>query len=240
MPRLFAFADISFRIHAPLTGDANMKLLVQLCIALFVVVASHSQSIQSERQDVRLAPALPDPARPKDPAEGAQSIADAVVEGFVNEKFTKFYDYMPSWMISATAKETEVRKWRMKEGWDRWKDFRMHLENENGLDPKDKSGITNSEGKWVEASDAQRGAVMMGFYRVYAVEDWEKRLKEGDWFLDARDVRLDVEGQGKAKFEYKNRYNDGISISCYREGGVWYLAGVSIKVEKLMPVKPRD
>ncbi len=34
-----------------------------------------------------------------------QSIADAVVDGFKNEKFTKYYDYMPKW------KPIRPRKW---------------------------------------------------------------------------------------------------------------------------------
>lgn len=240
MLRLFAFATISFRMRASPTGDANMKLLVQLCIALFVVIASNSQSIHSERDEVQLAPALPEPAAPKDPAEGALAIADAIVESCVNEKFTKFYDYMPSWMTSAAAQESEVKKWRMKEGWDRWKDFKMRLEGENGLDPKDKSGITNSEGKWIDATDAQRGAVLMGFYRAYSADDWEKRLKDGDWFLDGREVKLEVEGQGEAQLVYKNRYNDTIEIRLFREGGAWFLAGARIKMEKKMPEKPKD
>ena len=240
MPRLFAFQCFDFTMRTPPTGDANMKYAAQLCIALLVVVASHSQSIQSERQEVVLAPAAPEPARPRDPGEGANAIADAVVDSIVDEKFTKFYDYMPHWMTAAAAKESEVRKWRMKEGWDRWTDLKMRLEGNQGLDPKDKSGITNSEAKWIDASDAQRGAVMMGFYRVYSAHDWEKRLKDGDWFLDGRDLKLDVEGQGRAKFEYRNRYNDKISVSCYREGGTWYLAGASITMEEKMPEKPKD
>jgi hypothetical protein len=239
MPRLFAFFDIGFRMRASPTGDANMKLLVQLCIALLVVVASHSQSIQSEREVV-LAPAAPEPTKPKDPGQGAQLIAEAVVEGFVSEKFTRFYDFMPSWMTATAAEKSEAMKWRMKEGWDRWKDFRKRLEGDNGLDPKDKSGITNSEAKWIDATDAQRGAVMMGFYRVYAVDAWEQRLKEGQWFLDNRVLRLEVEGQGRAEFRYSNRYRDGISVQCVREGGVWYCAGVDIKMERTLPEKPKD
>lgn len=169
-----------------------------------------------------------------------QTIADAVIDGFASEKFTKYYDYMPKWMTSAAEKEAQVKKWRMKDGWDRWKDLKKRFEGDEGLDPKDKSGITNSEDKWVGASDAERGAVMMGFYRVYAAEDWEKRVKEGEWFLDDREVKLDVEGQGTAKFRYQNKYKDGLTVHCLREGGVWYCAGVEVRMEKKMPEKPKD
>jgi len=169
-----------------------------------------------------------------------QSIADAVVSGFKNEKFTKFYDYMPKWQTAAAEQESEVKKWRAKEGWDRWKDFKTRLEGDNGLDPKDKSGITGGEEKWTGASDAERGAVLMGYYRVYVADDWEKRLKDGEWFLDGREIKLEIEGQGTATFEYKNRYNDSIEIRCFREGGVWFLNGARIKMEKKMPEKPKD
>ena len=169
-----------------------------------------------------------------------QTIADAVVDGFKNEKFTKFYDYMPKWQTAASEKESEVKKWRAKEGWDRWKDLKARFEGDAGLDPKDKSGITNSEEKWIAASDAERGAVMLGFYRVYACDDWEKRVKEGEWFLDNRIMKLAIEGQGTAEFRYSNKYNDGLTVHCVREAGVWYCAGVELKMEKKMPEKPKD
>ncbi|CAG0979159.1 hypothetical protein PLCT2_01801 [Planctomycetaceae bacterium] len=217
-----------------------MKLLFQLAIAGLVILASHTTSIQSERQEALAAPAVPEPAKSKDPAEGALKISDAIVDGIANERFTVFYDFMPNWMASAAAKASEVRKWRMKEGWDRWKDLKARFEGDAGLDPKDRSGITSSEEMWIAASDAERGAVMLGLYRVYACDDWEKRVNEGEWFLDNRTLKLDVEGQGSAKFRYQNKYNDGLTVHCVREAGVWYCAGVELKMEKKMPEKPKD
>lgn len=169
-----------------------------------------------------------------------QTIADAVVDGFKSEKFTKGWDYMPKWQHNSAEKMAEVKKWRGKEGWDRWKDFKNRLEGDNGLDPKDSSKITNGEEKWTGASDAERWAVLQGFYRVYTADDWEKRLKDGEWYMAGREIELAVEGQGKASFRYLNRYNDSIKVDCYREGGVWYFGDADIKMEKKLPEKPKD
>lgn len=169
-----------------------------------------------------------------------QTIADAVMDGFKSEKFTKGFDYMPKWVTTGAEKKAEVQKWRAKEGWDRWKDFKARLEGDNGLDPKDKSGITNSEEKWMGASDAERWAVLQGFYKVYTVDDWEKRVKEGEWYMSSRNLKLDVEGQGEGRFNYINKYNDTVTVSCWREAGVWYLADVDFKMEKKLPEKPKD
>ncbi|CAG0979139.1 hypothetical protein PLCT2_01800 [Planctomycetaceae bacterium] len=169
-----------------------------------------------------------------------QSIADAVVDGFKSEKFTKGYDYLAKWKLNSGEKMAEAKKWRMKEGWERWKDLKKRFEGDEGLDPKEKSQITNGEEKWGGASDAERWAVLQGFYKVYTAEDYEKRLKEGEWYLAGRNVKLDVEGQGEASFTYVNRYNDAIKVDCYREGGVWYFGDADIKMEKKMPEKPKD
>ncbi len=82
--------------------------------------------------------------------------------------------------------------------------------------------------------------MLQGFYRVYTADDWEKRLKEGEWYMAGREVKLEVEGQGVATFRYLNRYNDSIKVECYREGGVWYFGDADIKMEKKMPEKPKD
>lgn len=169
-----------------------------------------------------------------------QPIGDGVMEAIASESFTKVYDYLPDWQKDSDVKQTEVKMWRMKEGWDRWKDLKPRFEGDNGLDPKDKSGITGSEEKWTAASNAERAAVLMGFYKAYAADDFEKRLKDGKWYLADREVRLAIEGQGSAEFRYVNCYKDSIEVKCFREGGLWYLSDVKLNMEKKLPEKPKD
>lgn len=167
-------------------------------------------------------------------------IAEGVLDAIKSENFTAIYNYHAPWDHEMQEQETAVRKWRMTEGWDRWKDFKPRLEGDEGLDPKDKSGITGGEEKWTGASDAERYAVLIGCYRVYTADEWEKRLKESDWYWAGRTIDLKEEGQGTATFRYRNRYRDSITVSLVREGGMWYLAGVEINMDKKMPEKPKD
>ncbi|MCC6572949.1 MAG: hypothetical protein IT462_04075 [Planctomycetes bacterium] len=169
-----------------------------------------------------------------------EDIATGAINAIKGENFTALYNYGPQWARDAQPKETEVRKWRAKEKWDLWKDFKKRFDGDGNLDPKNKSGITESEEKWMGASDAQRTAVLMGLYRIYNNEEWEKRLKEGDWYLDGRDVKLDIEGQGRATFTYRNRYNDTITVVCTRENALWSLGNVTVEMPKDMPKKPKD
>lgn len=167
-------------------------------------------------------------------------IAKGVVDAITGESFSKIWGYYPGHVHDIGKGQTEAKTWRMKEGWERWKDLKPRFEGDNGLDPKDKSGITGGEEKWVGASDAERHAVFLGLYRIYTADDWEKRLKEGGWYMASRNVKLDVEGQGTAEFRFRNRYNDSIEVGCTRENGLWYLAGVEVNIDKKMPEKPKD
>lgn len=169
-----------------------------------------------------------------------QKIADAVMDGIKSEKFAVGFDYLPKWQHESAEKMAAAKKWRMKEGWERWKDLKKRFEGDEGLDPKEKSQITNGEEKWSDASDADRWAVLQGFYKVYTAEDYEKRLKEGDWYLAGRDIELAVEGQGTATFTYLSRYDDSVTVKCWREGGVWYFGSAKINMPKKMPEKPKD
>ncbi len=170
-----------------------------------------------------------------------KQIADAVLDDFKSENFAGIYNYYASYQHEMAEQDRQRKAWRMKEGWDRWKDFKKRLsDGDLALDPKDKSEITGSEEKWVGASDAQRYAVLEGYYRIYAADEWEKRLKESEWYWDGRKVNLQEEGEGTATFRYRNNYRDSLEVSLYREGGLWYLGGVELNFEKAMPEKPKD
>jgi hypothetical protein len=170
-----------------------------------------------------------------------KQIADAVLEDFKSENFKGIYAYQAPHELEIREQDRTRRGWRMKEKWDLWKNLKKDLSDGDGsLDPKDKSGIANSEEKWTGASDAERYAVLEGYYRIYAADEWEKRLKESDWYWVGRKVNLQEEGEGSATFSYRNNYRDRLEVSLYREGGLWYLGGVELNFEKAMPEKPKD
>lgn len=168
------------------------------------------------------------------------AIAQGVVDAIKGENFPGVYNFLPDHQKKIMEGRAAHGQWRLKEGWERWKDFKPMFEGDNGLDPKDKSEITGGQEKWEGASDAQRFAALTGLYRMYTVDDWEKRLKDGNWLIASRRVELDIEGQGKATIRYQNEYEDTITVTCARENGLWYLAGVDHKMEKKLPDKPKD
>lgn len=167
-------------------------------------------------------------------AGSPEEIGEGVKDAIVSENFTDVYSYIPAWQIESSEGRTAVKKWRMEEGWEKWKPLKERLEK---LDPKDKSEIID-EDKWKEASNAQRLAVFMGFYKCYAADKWENRLKEGLWYLSSRDVDLDPEGQGDATMIYQNKYNDTITVRAVRENGLWSLRNASLEMAEDLPEKP--
>lgn len=173
-------------------------------------------------------------------AADPRPIAEGVLDALKNENFTAVYDYHAPWEHEMGEQMTGVKRWRMTEGYERWKDLKKNFEGDEGLDPKDKSEITGGEEKWSEASDAQRYAVFAGFYRVYTADDWEKRLKESDWYWAGRSINLKEEGEGEATFRYRNRYRDSITVTMVRDGGLWYLASAEINMAKEIEEKPKD
>src|SRR5690606_37225022 len=79
-----------------------------------------------------------------------RQIADAVRDDFKSEDFAGIYDYFAPHHHEMGEDDTRRRSWRMTEKWDLWKDLKKRLSDGHGsLDPKDKSGITESEEKWV-------------------------------------------------------------------------------------------
>ncbi|MCC6572950.1 MAG: hypothetical protein IT462_04080 [Planctomycetes bacterium] len=175
-------------------------------------------------------------------AKTPQQVGREIMGHIAAEDFTKVYAYCPTWALEAAPEETEARIWRMREKWDLWKTLkRANFEGDgpNNLDPKSKSGITDDEEKWLGATDAQRTAVFMGFYRIYSSDDWEKRLK-APWYLDSRNVKLDIEGQGQATLVYRNRYNDSVTVTLSREDGRWFLSNVQLNIPKDLPKKPKE
>ncbi len=170
-----------------------------------------------------------------------RQIADAVLDDFRSEDFTSIAGYYPSYMAEMGEQHFLRGDWRLKEGWDKWKPLKdSFTEGDMALDPKDKSGITETQEKWMAASAEQRFAVREGFYRIYSADEWEKRLKESEWYWTDRSVDLDTEGEGTAEFQYRNNYRDRLTVSLMREGGLWYLRGVSFRFDKEMEKKPSD
>ena len=133
----------------------------------------------------------------------------------------------------------EIRDWQIKEGYERWKDYKKGLEGDAGSDPKSKSGIDGEE-KWKEMSYGKKLALDWGLYRLYANDDAEKRLKEMTWARAQVKQELEVEGQGRAVITSMNGYSETITVTCQRKNGLWYLTSVKVSMDKELPKKPKD
>lgn len=166
-----------------------------------------------------------------------RDIGHAAFKKIIAKDFDSLDGLMDTWGGDANA-EREVGQWRVKEGYDRWKDFKTKLEGDNGMDPKSKSEI-DSEEKWTSASYGKEMGLRWGLYRLYAVDDLDKRLGEVPWAWGATQ-RLAIEGQGTAEMVFSNVYEDTITVTMARRDGLWYLTGVSVQFEKELPKKPKD
>ena len=166
-----------------------------------------------------------------------RNIGHAVFSKIVAKDFDSLDGYLDTWG-SDTSAYGEWRAWRIKEGYDRWSDYKKGLEGDNGTDPKSKSGIDGEE-KWKEMSRGKSLALGWGLYKLYAVDDLDKRLGEAPWYWSARQ-ELGEEGQGEARMTFTNAYRDQITVSMVRREGLWYLSGVNVEFEKELPKKPKD
>jgi hypothetical protein len=166
-----------------------------------------------------------------------KEIGDAAVKKITSMDFDSLDSLMDQDIDVGAAKE--IRDWRIKEGYDRWKDYKKRLEGDGGMDPKSKSGI-DSEDKWKEMTWGKRTGLDMGLYRLYANDDVEKRLKEMKWARVGTEQKLAVEGQGSATIVYVNGYQDMIEVKCVRKNGLWYLSSVEVQMSKEVPKKPKD
>jgi hypothetical protein len=142
----------------------------------------------------------------------------------------------PIWE-DAGKQDIAERKWKMENSRLRWKeDVKPDVEK---MDPKGKSEI-DSEDKYKAMEAGRWYALQTGAYTLAEKEDWEKRMSEVDWWMTGRDVKLDVEGQGRASLSYGNQYGDSIVVHAARIDGKWYLAAVDLKgVPKDLPEKKK-
>lgn len=170
-------------------------------------------------------------------AADPKEIGSAVLAKLNAMDFDTLDELMENDMDIDAAKE--VRDWRIKEGYDRWKDYKKRLEGDAGMDPKSKSGIDGEE-KWKEMTWGKKQGLEFGLYKLYANDDLEKRLKEMKWAYVGSEQKLAIEGQGSAELVYINGYQDMIEVRCVRKNGLWYLTGVEVKMSKELPKKPKD
>jgi hypothetical protein len=165
-----------------------------------------------------------------------RDIGHSAFKKITSKDFDSLHNLMDTWG-GEMSDEAKRRDWRIAEGYDRWKEYKARLEGDNGLDPKSKSEI-DGEDKWKSMSPGKELGLEWGLYKLYAVDDLDKRL-EGPWSWSA-DQRLSIEGQGNASMTFTNGYNDTISVTMSRREGLWYLTSVSTNFPKELPKKPKD
>jgi len=163
------------------------------------------------------------------------AVSDAVLKDILAKRFDNFDRLMDSKYLDQRGMQ-RVRDWEIAEGYRTWADFRKDLEGDEGMDPRNESGI-KSEDDWKKMSMGKAFGLMLGLYRLHAVDDLDKRLS-APWHLDSGSETLRVEGQGEARITYSNGYNDRITVTCTRRDGLWYLAGIETRFNKELRKKP--
>ncbi|MBK9975699.1 MAG: hypothetical protein IPP14_13080 [Planctomycetes bacterium] len=170
-------------------------------------------------------------------AADPKEIGDAALKKILAKEFDTLDSLMEQDMDMSAVKE--LRDWRIKEGYERWKDYKKRLEGDGGMDPKSKSGI-DGEDKWKEMSYGKKMGLEMDLYKLYANEDVDKRLGEMKWAYIGKQVKLVEEGQGTATVHYMNGFQDMIEVKCKRINSLWYLTSVEVTMSKEPPKKPKD
>jgi hypothetical protein len=167
-----------------------------------------------------------------------KEIGDAVLAKIKSKDFDDVVNFTNTSMNDLDG-ESKVRQWRAKEGYDRWKDYKDGLEGDKGTDPKGKSGI-DGEDAWKSMSAGKHFALESGLYKLYAVDDLDKRLGDVPWAMTSMNVELVEEGQGNARIIYSNVYGDVVRVSCMRWNGLWYLTSVEARFDKDLPKPKKD
>ena len=167
-----------------------------------------------------------------------KQIADAAYAKIIAQDFDTLIDLMDNSDMDFDA-ESEVRAWRIENKFDTWKEIKDHIKGDNGLDPEGESGVKD-EDSWKAMSKGTQVALGSKLYRVYANDEWEKRLTELPWAPTGSSQNLRIEGQGKASYDYKNVYGDSIHIECQRKDGMWYLSDFKLTMAKEVPEPPKD
>ena len=102
-----------------------------------------------------------------------QDIGDAVLKKIKDKDFDSVADLIDQSDADMSG-IGEIRSWRIENGFERWKDYKKTLEGDDGMDPKSKSGI-DGEDAWKSMSMGKSYALQTGLYRLYAVDDLDKR-----------------------------------------------------------------
>lgn len=165
-----------------------------------------------------------------------RDIGHAAFKQIVAKDFDSLDSLMDPWGGDVSLVGTQ-RAWQIEEGYRRWKDYKARLEGDNGMDPKSKSEIDGEEA-WKNMSFGKAVGLEFGLYKLYAVDDLDKRL-ESPWTWNA-DQKLQIEGQGNATMEFENGYKDTITVTMSRREGLWYLTSVRVDFQKELPKKPKD
>ncbi|MCF6227999.1 MAG: hypothetical protein L3J82_04920 [Planctomycetes bacterium] len=166
-----------------------------------------------------------------------KQIADAAYAKIIAQDFDTLIELMDTSDMNFDA-SAEVRAWRIEEKFDTWKAVKEDYKGDEGYDPEKESGIEDEE-SWKEMKPGTEMALKMGLYKVYANDEWEKRLTELPWEPTRASKKLQIEGQGTATFKFRNVYKDSIEILCERKDGMWYLAGVELRMAKEVPEPPK-
>ncbi|MCG3184442.1 MAG: hypothetical protein ICCCNLDF_02562 [Planctomycetes bacterium] len=172
---------------------------------------------------------------------GGTTDPKSIADDFMKKFLAKDFDSIEALTYTEFEDESalgEVRKWRIDEKYDLWKEYKARLEGDNGMDPKSKSGIDGEEA-WKNMSKGKGYALRRGLYKLYANDDLDKRL-EMTWACAEGGYELKEEGHGEAEFFFMNGYGDSVKINCVRINNLWYLRSFNVGMEKELPKKPKE
>jgi hypothetical protein len=165
-----------------------------------------------------------------------EDVARSAVDAIKSENSDKLYGMLPHHLRDA-GYDTAVREYRIKEGYDRWKDVKDGIEKN---DPEEKSGVKD-EDSWKSASPERMYAIEAGAYKIMSIKKYEDRVKNAEWYMTRSDIKSVTPGESdrrRAEVRFANIYGDRISVDCIEDQGLWYMLGIELNFAEELPKVP--
>jgi hypothetical protein len=175
-----------------------------------------------------------------------EDLARSAVKAIQKESFDDLYSMLPH-HLTDQGYEDARREYRIKEGYDRWKDEKTWIlgDKEKGIeaaDPNEKSGVKD-EDSWKAASQARLFALSAGCYKLYKIKKFEDRITNAEFYLRRAEIMEPKEGEAinrMARVRFSNIYGDSIRISLMEDQGLWYMIDIDLAFPEELPKPPED
>ncbi|MCA8915357.1 MAG: hypothetical protein KDB90_08090 [Planctomycetes bacterium] len=176
-------------------------------------------------------------------------VARAAVKAVKSESFDDLFNMQPLHLQDSGYAEAR-REYRIKEGYDRWKDEKPFIlgDKEKGIeakdaqDPEEKSGIKD-EDTWKAASQARLFALKQGCYKLYNIKKFEDRVTNAEFYMVRSTIMTPKDGESERRMavvRFANIYGDRIEVTCLEDQGLWYMVDIDLSFPEELPKPPED